>query len=64
MDTEYFSLNHSSNAKVIEDLSAVFPRVGISVLSDGLIIETVNCCDLSSFMVSSEKGNMSRILQL
>lgn len=63
MDTENFSLNNSSNTKIIEDLGAIFPRIGITILSDGLIIESIDCCDLSSFVVTSKESNVCGILK-
>jgi hypothetical protein len=50
MDTEDFAFNDGTNAEIIEDLCAVFPRVGITILSDSLIIESVYSCNLSSFV--------------
>ena len=63
MDAEYLALNNSTDSEVIEYFSAVFPWVGISILSDGLIVESIDCGDLSSLMVSSQESNVSRVLQ-
>ena len=46
--TEDFSINDGSNGKVVKDLSAVFPRIGVTVLSIDLIIKTIDGCDLSA----------------
>lgn len=64
MDTEDFAFNDSSNTEIVEDFSAIFPRVGVSILSDCLIIKTVNSCNLSSLVVTSEQGDVSWIFQL
>ena len=53
MDAENFSFNHSSNAEIIKDFTAVFPRVRISVFADSLIVETVHRGDLPSLVVST-----------
>jgi hypothetical protein len=58
MNAEDLSFNNSSNAKIVEDFSAVFPWVGVSVLSYSLIIETIDGSDLSGLVVSSKKGDM------
>ena len=63
MDTENLAFNNSTNSKVIENLSAIFPWVGISVLSDGLIIESVDGGDLSSLVVASKKTNVGGVLK-
>ena len=54
MDAEDLALNDGSDSEIIEDLGAVFPWVSVSVLSNGLIVESVHCCDLSSFVISSQ----------
>ena len=63
MDAENLAFNDSTNSKVIENLSAIFPWVGISVLSDGLIIESVDGGDLSSLVVASKKSNVGGVLK-
>ena len=47
VNAENFTIDDSSNRQVIEYFSAVFPRVGITVLTVDFIIETINCGDLS-----------------
>jgi hypothetical protein len=64
VNAENFSFNDGSDTKIIEYFCAVLPRVGISVFSNGLIIESVDGGDLSSLMVSSEESNVSWVLQL
>jgi hypothetical protein len=64
VDAEYFSLHNCSDTEIIEYLSAVFPGVSITVLSDCLIIETINSSNLSSLVISSQQGDVSRILKL
>ena len=62
MDAEDLAFDDGTNAEVVEDFSAVFPRVGISVLSDGLIVETVHSGDLSCFVVTSQKSDVGGVL--
>ena len=64
VDAENLSLNHGTNTEVVEDLRAVFPRISISIFSNGLIIEAVDGRDLSSFMVSSQESDVSWVLKL
>lgn len=63
MDAENFAFNNCSDAEIIENFSAVFPGVSVTILSDSLVIETINSCDLSGLMISSKKSNVSRILE-
>ena len=54
MNAKDFSLNNSADAEIIKDLSAVFPWICITVFSNGFIVKSVDSCDLSSLMVTSE----------
>ena len=63
MDAEDFSLNNGTDSKVVKDFSAVLPWVSVSVFSNCFIIESIDGCDLSSFVISSEEGNMSWVLE-
>ena len=63
MDAEDFTLYDGANTQVVEYFSAVFPWVRVSVLSDSLIEESINCRNLSGFVVSSEQGDVSRIFK-
>lgn len=62
--TEDFSINDGSNGKVVKDLSAVFPRIGVTVLSIDLIIKTIDGCDLSGLVIASEESDPVWILDL
>jgi len=63
MDAENFSLDDSSDTKIIEHFGAVLPRISISILSNGLIVETVDGGDLSGLVISSEQCDVSWVLQ-
>ena len=41
METEDLVLNDSSQRQVVEELCELLPNIGISVLSQALIIETI-----------------------
>ena len=64
MNTEDFAFDDGSNAKVVEDFSAVFPWVGISILSNSFIVESINGGNLSSLVITSKESNMSWVLHL
>lgn len=53
MDTEDLSFNDGTDAEEVEHFGAVFPRVGVSVLSDSLVVETVDGSDLTGLVVST-----------
>ena len=64
MDAENFALDDSTNSKVVEDLSAVLPWVGVTILAHGLLIETIDRGDATGLVVSSEEGDAVWILEL
>lgn len=64
MNAEDLSFDDSTNTEIVKDLSAVFPGVSIAVLPDCFIVETVNSCNLSCFMVTSKESDMSGVLKL
>ena len=64
MDTEDLSFNDSANSEVVEDFSAVLPWVCVSILANGLIVETVDSSYLSGFVVASQQSDVSGVLQL
>lgn len=47
VNTECLSINHGSNGKVVKNIGAVFPGVGVSIFSINLIVEAIDCGDLS-----------------
>ena len=43
-----------SRLKVTVNTCKIFPHVGISIFAKTLIVESINLCDLSALMVSSQ----------
>jgi len=64
MDAEDFAFDNGTNAEVIENFSAILPWIGITVLSNGLIIEAIHGSDLSGLVITSEKSDMCWVLEL
>jgi len=56
METENLIFNDSSKGKIVEKLCEYFPDIGITVLSEALVIKTVYLSDLSAFMVAAKDG--------
>jgi hypothetical protein len=63
VNTEDLAFDDSTNAEIIEYFCAIFPRVGISILSNSLIIEAIYGSDLSGLMVTSEEGDVRWVLE-
>ena len=57
MKAENVSLDDSGQWQVIEKTCEVLPNIGITVLSEALIIETIHLSDLLALMVSSKDGD-------
>jgi hypothetical protein len=64
VDAEDLSFDNSADAQVVKNFSAILPGVGITVLSDSFVIEAVNSGNLPSFVVASEEGDVSGVLEL
>ena len=64
VDTEDLALNDSGNAEIIEHFSAVSPWVWVTVLTHGLFVETIDCGDSTSLVVSSQESDAVGILKL
>jgi hypothetical protein len=47
VDAKDLAFDYGADTEIIENLSAVLPWVGISVLSDCLIVEAVDLSNLS-----------------
>lgn len=47
METEDLAFNNCSHGKVIKEVSEVFPDIGVSILSETFIVESINLGDLS-----------------
>ena len=57
MQAEDLLLHHSSDGQVIEQVCELLPHIGISVLSQTLVIEAIHLCDLSRLVVTSKNGH-------
>ena len=57
-------LDESGEGEVVEQIGEVSPYVGVSVLPQTFVVETVNLSDLTRFVVSSEDGDTVAVPQL
>jgi hypothetical protein len=57
METEDVVLYYSCKREVVEKRGEILPYVGVSVLPETLVVESVNLSDLFAFMVSSQNGD-------
>lgn len=53
----YLVLNQSGNGKVVEQVGEHLPNVAVSVFPEAFVVETVDLCDLTALVISSENGD-------
>lgn len=51
---EHFSTDHCSQRKVVKTICEILPYVGVSVLSEALVEESIHLGDLSALVISSQ----------
>lgn len=49
----YLSINQGSQRKVVKEISEVLPDIGVTILSQALIIKSIHLSDLSALMIAS-----------
>lgn len=64
VDAEDLLLDDGADGEVVEDVGAVAPNVDGAVLAEALVVEAVNLSDLAGFVVTSNKTDAGRILDL
>ena len=57
MKAENLIFDDSCQRQVVKEVRQVFPDVSIAVLAETFIVEAINLCDLTTFMVTAENGN-------
>ena len=64
MKAEDVSFNDCGKWQVIEETGEVLPDIGITVLSQALIIESINLGDLLALVISSQDGDSAWVSDL
>ncbi len=64
VETENLLLNQGSQRKVVEQIGEVLPHVRIAILSQALIIETIDLGNLAGLVVTTGNGNAFAIADL
>lgn len=62
-DSTYLVVNQRGQGEVVEEIREKLPDVGISVLSQALVVESVHLGDLSRLVVASQDGDPVPISQ-
>lgn len=64
MKTENVVLNNSGEGEVVKETGEVLPDMSITILAKALIVESINLCDLLTFMVATQDGDTVGIANL
>ena len=57
VQTEDLIIDQGSERQVVEEVCKVLPNIGVAVLAETFVVETVHLGNLSRLMVSTEDGN-------
>ena len=57
VEAEDLVVNEGGEGQVVEEVSEVFPHIGISVLAQTLVVEAVDLGDLPGLVISSQNGD-------
>jgi hypothetical protein len=57
VQAEDLVVNQGGEREVVEEVCEVLPDIGVAVLSEALVVEAVNLCDLAGLVVSAQDGN-------
>jgi len=52
--TSYLSFNKSRQRQVVKQVGEILPHIGIAVLAQTLIVESINLCNLSTLVVTTK----------
>lgn len=61
MEAEDLVFDEGGKREVIEEVGEVFPDIGISILAQALVVETVHLCNLTGLVVAAQDCDTLRI---
>lgn len=64
MKAEDLVVDEGGQGKVIEQVGEVLPDVGVAVLAQALVVETVDLCDLARLVVATQDGDAAGVTDL
>ena len=57
MEAENLAIDQGRKGKIVEQIGEILPDIGIAVLSQAFVVESVDLCDLTGFVVATQDGN-------
>jgi hypothetical protein len=64
VQAEDLVVNQGGEREVVEEVCEVLPDVGVAVLSEALVVEAVDLCDLAGLVISAQDGDSLRVPNL
>ncbi len=64
MNAEDFIVDDSSETEVVENFGTISPDVERSILSEAFVIESIDLCNLSGLVITSDKSDSVRVSHL
>lgn len=61
VEAEDLIVDERGEGEVIEEVGEVFPNIRIAIFSKALIVEAVDLCDLTRFVIATEDRNALRV---
>lgn len=58
---EYLIVDEGGKGEIIKEIREVFPNIRVAILPETLIVESVDLCNLTRFVIATEDGNALRI---
>lgn len=57
VEAEDLVVDKGGQGKIIKQVRKVLPDIGIAILAEALVVESVDLCDLAGLVVSTKDGN-------
>jgi hypothetical protein len=64
VEAEDLVVDQGGEGEVVEQVGEVLPHIGIAVLPETLVVESVYLCDLARLVVAAENGDAAGISDL
>lgn len=64
MQTEDLAVDESGEREVVEEIGKVLPNVGVAILAEAFIVETVDLSDLAGLVIATQDGDALGVADL
>lgn len=64
MQTEDLAVDEGGEREVVEEIGKVLPNIGVAILAEAFIVETVDLSDLAGLVVATQNGDALGVADL